>query len=350
VESFQVVFTGRNQVEVQRREIGRQPGPSEVLIETACSMVSPGTELAALTGTHSKSALADPPAWLRYPSVPGYLACGTIAARGAEVRGLAVGQRVVAEGPGVWSSHCGHIVMAEGDPKMVPIPAGVSFEQAVTAKLGSIAMTAIRVLEPRFGDTTAVMGLGVVGQLAARLAVLSGARQVVGIDPVEQRREAARVAGIEAVGLDDPLLESLGTAAAGGRGFDNVIEASGSPEAFLRACEIARVRGKVAVLSSPHRFFQLRLYDQIHTRGLQILGAHGQVLAREPAQNDPWTDGAQRIFFLELLAQGRVRVEPLFTHRVPYTRAPEIYRGLRESPQEYLGVLFYWNGYERKSP
>jgi threonine dehydrogenase-like Zn-dependent dehydrogenase len=230
---------------------------------------------------------------------------------------------------------------------LVPITEGVSDEEAVTTKLGSIAMTAPRVLNPQFGDTVVVFGLGLVGQIASRLAVLAGAGRVIAVDPLLERREiVSRSPGVLAVEPDDPVLRAQGRPGDRLTGFDHVIEASGHPEAFLQACEVARVRGKIAVLSSPHRTLSLRLYDHIHSKGLQILGAHGSVLPAQAEVGDRWTDGEQRRFFMQLLAEKRIDVKPLITHRVPFSQAAEMYRGLKEDPRHYLGVLFYWNGFE----
>ncbi|UCF97874.1 MAG: zinc-binding alcohol dehydrogenase [Spirochaetaceae bacterium] len=341
-----IVFTGQGIVEIESGTIDTTLQPREVLIETTCSLVSAGTELAALFGTHSKSDSEDPPAWLRFPSVPGYLVCGRIVEVGKDVTSVQVGQLVVAEGAGVWNSHCSHLVMDSGDYKLVPIADGVTDEEAVTTKLGSIAMTAPRVLHPQFGDTVVVFGLGLVGQIAARLAVLAGAGRVIAVDPLPERREiVSHSPGVLAVDPDGPVLRSQGRVGDRLAGFDHVIEASGHPDAFLQACEVARIRGKIAVLSSPHRTLSLRLYDHIHSKGLQILGAHGSVLPAQAEVGDRWTDGEQRRFFMQLLAEERIDVKPLITHRVPFTQAAEMYRGLKEDPRHHLGVLFYWNGF-----
>jgi threonine dehydrogenase-like Zn-dependent dehydrogenase len=165
------------------------------------------------------------------------------------------------------------------------------------------------------------------------------------VDPFDERREAAsRIPSIVTAAPNDPVIRTPVRPGDRLSGYDHVIEASGHPAAFLQACEIARFRGRIAVLSSPHRSFSLRLYDHIHSKGLQILGAHGSVLPAEAGVADRWTDGAQRCFFMQLLAENRIDVSPLITHRVPFTRAAEMYRGLREDPQHHLGVLFYWNG------
>ena len=341
-----VVFSGRGIVEIGQGTIEAALKPREVLIESTCSLVSAGTELAALWGIHSRSDAEDAPAWLRYPSVPGYLVCGRIREAGEEVTEFRVGQRVVGEGPGVWNSHCSHLVMNASDEKLVPVADGVTDEEAVTTKLGSIAMTALRVLQPQFGDTIVVFGLGLVGQIASRLAVLAGAGMVIATDPLpERRRIVAHSPGIRALNPDDPLVCTPVRPGDRLAGFDLAIEASGHPAAFLRACEIVRVRGKIAVLSSPHKEFSLRLYDNIHSKGLQILGAHGSVLPTEADIADRWTDGRQRRFFMRLLSEKRIDVKPLISHRVPFTRAPEMYRELRENAGHHLGILFYWNGF-----
>lgn len=345
-----IVFARQGVVEVETVTLDRSLQPKEVLVETTCSLISAGTELAALSGTHSKSGTKDPPAWLRYPSVPGYLVCGQITEAGREVSQVRIGQRVVAEGPGVWNSHCSHLVMDSSDYKLIPVADGVSDEEAVTTKLGSIAMTAPRILHPQFGDTVVVFGLGLVGQIAARLAVLAGAGRVIAVDPLLERREiVSHSPGVLAVEPDNPVLRARGRAGDRLAGFDHIIEASGHPDAFLRACEIARVRGKIAILSSPHKTFSLRLYDHIHSKGLQILGAHGSVLPAQAEVGDRWTDGEQRRFFMRLLAEKRIDVKPLITHRVPFTQASEMYRGLAEDPRHHLGVLFYWNGFKGSS-
>ena len=341
-----IVFAGRGIVEIETVALDMQPGSGQVLIETTCSLVSTGTELAALTGTHSRSDSKEAPAWLRYPSVPGYLVCGRIVGVGEDVTSVQVGQRVVGEGAGVWNSHCSHLVMDAADFRLVPIAEGVSDEEAVTTKLGSIAMTAPRILHPQFGDRIVVFGLGLVGQIAARLSVLAGAGEVIGVDPFPERREIAlRSPGIAAVAPEDPAVHDRGRSGERLAGFDHAIEASGNPDAFLQACAIARVRGKVAVLSSPHKTFSLRLYDDIHGKGLQILGAHGSVLPAQADVGDRWTDGAQRRLYMQLLAQGRIGVKPLITHRVHFTRAAEMYQGLKEDSAHHLGVLFHWNGF-----
>lgn len=340
----QVVFSEKNKVLVSEAELNDSLAPDQVLIATARTMVSPGTELAALTCTHSKSHLPERAGWLKFPSTPGYLATGTVAKIGSAVKLYKPGDKVVCEGAGVWNSHVSHLIMNEGDFRLIPIPQGVSFSEAVFTKMGSIAMTGVRVLHPEFGDSVAVMGLGLVGQVAVRLAALAGGSLVVGVDPMEKRRALAlKVPGVKAVAPDDPILTKAVVPGQPLSGFDHVIEASGHPSAFLQACEITRIFGKIAALGGGHKTFELRLYDNIHARGLQILGAHGFVLANPANSSNTWTDAKQRQFFMQLLAEKKINVQPLITHEVSYSQAPEIYQAIMEKPADFLGTQFIWN-------
>lgn len=337
-----VVFSDLNTVEVDAAEMDEALEPKQLLVKTACSMVSQGTELAALTGTHSRVNDENPPKWLLFPSVPGYLAVGEIAAVGAEVESFAVGDRVICEGGGCWNSH--RSAMTDWESEWVTkIPDGVAYEDAVMGKLASVAMYGVRILDHAFGDTVAIFGLGVVGQLAARYCSIAGFRKIVAADPLENRRKVAEgIPGVTVVAPDDPLVNAEMGARSRTDGYDCVIEASGHPGGFMQALNVARIRGKVAVPSAPHQHVQVRLYDEVMNKSLQILGAHGSSQPGNPTANDRWSEPLQKEWFLQLVAEGRLDVSGIVSHRVPYTEAPAIYKGLIENSGEYLGVVFDW--------
>jgi threonine dehydrogenase-like Zn-dependent dehydrogenase len=306
-------------------------------------MVSPGTELAALRGTHTRSNIPNPPSWLCYPSVPGYLMVGEIVDKGSAVKGYAIGDRVVGEGVGCWNSHVSHVVMGDDEKWLVKLPAGLSWDEGVTAKLGSITMYGLRVLHHEFGENVAVLGLGLIGQLAVRFCGLAGFGKVVGADPLAERRRVAALAPHVTVTTPEEIAGALASEAAGlNDGYDNVIEASGHPKAFLQATEIARLRGRISVVSAPHVPVELKLYDKVMNRSLQIFGAHGSSMAANLTARDRWNEMRQKKLYLQYLAEKRMDVKPLLTHVVPYTEAPAMYRGLMEKPAEHMGVVFKW--------
>ena len=337
-----VVFAGINTVDVEESEMDGALEPKQMLVRTACSMISQGTELAALTGTHSKSKDANPPAWLKFPSVPGYLAVGEVIDVGSDVKDFSVGERVIAEGSGCWNSHASHIVTWESE-WVTKIPDGVAWEEAVMSKLASVAMYGVRILHHEFGENVAMFGLGVVGQLAARYCSLAGFRQIVAVDPLENRRRiAASVSGVTVVGPDDPLVNADLGARSRTDGYDNVIEASGHPSGFMQALNVARIRGKISVPSAPHQYVQVRLYDEVMNKSLQIFGAHGSSQPPKPMVNDRWSEPRQKEWFLQLVADKRMEVASIISHRVPYTDAPAVYKGVMENSGNYLGVVFDW--------
>ncbi len=337
-----VVFAGLNRVEVDEVETDVTPASKQMVVRTVCSMVSQGTELAALTGTHSRAKDANPPAWLKFPSVPGYLAVGEVVEIGSEVKTFAAGDRVIVEGNGCWNSHASTIVAWESE-WVTKIPAGVAYDEAVMSKLASVAMYGVRILHHEFGETVAIFGLGVVGQLAARFCSLAGFREVVAADPIGSRREvAATVPGVTVVAPDDARVGEAMAARSRTDGYDNVIEASGHPSGFAQALNVARIRGKIAVPSAPHQFVPIRLYDQVMHKSLQILGAHGSSQPSKPTVCDQWTEPRQKEWFLQLVARKRIEVKSIVSHRLSWSDAPAAYAGLLERPAEYLGVVFEW--------
>jgi 2-desacetyl-2-hydroxyethyl bacteriochlorophyllide A dehydrogenase len=168
------------------------PAPGQVIVEAIYTAISPGTEMRCLAGKQPGIA---------FPFIPGYSMVGRIVARGAGVA-LAEGTLVFCQGtekadrPLAWGAHIAHALRAEDS--VFPLPAGVDPLEAGLAKLGAIAYRGVRVGGTRPHDEVAVVGLGPIGQLAARLHRLAGGR-VVAADLSPDRVALAKAAGIEAV-------------------------------------------------------------------------------------------------------------------------------------------------------
>jgi threonine dehydrogenase-like Zn-dependent dehydrogenase len=111
-----------------------------------------------------------------------------------------------------------------------------------------------------------------------------------------------------------------------------VIEAVGLAAALRAALDAVEPDGRVVVLSSPREKIEIDPYFDIHHRGVQMVGAHEW--RRDRAQRAPYD-----AFLEHLLARERVVVDPLVTHRVPFADAQRAYEGLRDRPDEWLGVL-----------
>jgi 2-desacetyl-2-hydroxyethyl bacteriochlorophyllide A dehydrogenase len=189
-----LLFTDVGRVQTRETELP-DPGPDDVLIHTALSSISPGTELRCLAGEQDGLGRD------HFPFIPGYSLVGTVV--------QASGRHAALEGKVVFSSGSrkarhltawgGHIARAvvPGD-SVVPIPDGVSLEDAVLAKLAAIAHRGVHLARPAPGEDVVVVGLGPIGQMSARLFAEAGAR-VLAVDLSEARCTLAQRAGIRAI-------------------------------------------------------------------------------------------------------------------------------------------------------
>lgn len=177
---------------------------------------------------------------------------------------------------------------------------------------------------------------GSIGNLAAQLMKCAGARQVIGIDPVDERLEIARRCGVDVtanpgIGNTKTLVEKL----TGGKGCQTVVEATGAPEVANQALQVASEMGEVVLLGSPRGSAEIDLYFDLHRPGVSLIGAHGSRLhlALQP------TDPHPTELMLRFIAQERLQIAPLITHVLPASQAQTAFDGLLHEKSNYLGVL-----------
>lgn len=312
-------------------------GPSEVRLRTLFSAVSVGTETAVYTKSHV--GFRDPHAtYPRYPFHPGYAATAEVEAVGPAVRDLEPGQLVCFPGPhsscAIWDLH---------RQPWAPIPAGLSPRWAAFARLGAISINGVRLARVQLGDSVCVLGAGLIGQFAAQLARLDGARPIVIGDPLARRLAAASACGVhEGVNPAGRDARALRRTLADDRGFDVVIEASGAPPAVGQALALVADYGRVVLLGSPRGAVEIDPYTLIHRPGVTIIGAHVRTAPPEASVFSRWTPRANLELVLRLLAAGELVVEPLISHQIPADAAPGIYERLVRQPDEFLGVVVDW--------
>src|SRR3954469_13008605 len=175
--------------------------------------------------------------------VSGYSSAGTVVEMGSAVRGLSVGDRVACAGAG----HANHAEIVSIPRNLcAKVPDGVPLEAAALTTIASIALHGVRLADVRLGDRVAVVGCGLLGQIAVRLLVAAGAT-VVAIDI-----DAARVAQAQAAGAHHGVVIGDDAAAAvldatGGTGADQVVitAATETNDPLLLATQIARDRGTI---------------------------------------------------------------------------------------------------------
>jgi 2-desacetyl-2-hydroxyethyl bacteriochlorophyllide A dehydrogenase len=327
--------------------------PDQVRLRTLYSGISAGTELTAYRGTNvytrkkwdaaRRLFLPSLEPSMRYPLVGwGYEEVGEIIEVGNAVRQVKVGDVV----GGTWG-HRTWYVQSEKVAKDRLIPESLDPILGIFTHMGPIALNGILDADLHIGETVAVFGLGVVGQIAARLARLSGA-YVIGIDLYEKRLEIAHEIGAVDVGI------SLGEGSPGeiiknltsGRGADVVIEASGSTTALQEAIRAAAYASRVVVLG----FIQggagsLYLGDEFHHNRIQLTCS--QIGGVAPHLSSRWDRIRLIRTILDLQKSEKLNLMPLITHRIPFDQAESAYKLLDETPSEALQVVFEFNSKER---
>ena len=346
-----------------------RPGPGMVLVRTAASAVSTGTERAlvefagmSLVGkartrpdlvrqTIDKarregilSTLEAVQNRLDQPMPLGYSSAGTVVEVGEAVDAFRAGDRVACAGGG-YAVHGEYAVVPKN--LIAPLPSNVDFESGAFATLGAIALHGLRLAEPQVGERVAVIGLGLLGLLAAQVARAAGC-SVLGLDIDRARLARAAGLGIEAAARDDA--EGAAASLTGGRGFDIVLicahAATNDPVELAGA--IARDRGRVVAigvvgLELPRKTFFEKELSFVVSRSY---GPGRYDPAYEEGGHDypigyvRWTEGRNLAAFVDLVASGQVDVRSLITHRIPIERGAEAYALITaEDPEPFLGVV-----------
>ena len=279
----------------------------------------------------------------------GYSLCGVVIEVGAGAEEFKVGQLVAA---------AGNEFALHAEYNWVPVnlcaavPRGVAPEHAAFATVGAIAMQGVRRAEPQLGETSLVIGLGLIGQLVVRLLVAAGVR-VVGLDVIEARCRLAEQAGAVACAAPDD--EGLAAVAAAldeltsGRGADHIfLAAGGSSNAPVEtAARLARDRARVVdigktKLDLPWNAYYDKELDVRFSRSYGP-GRYDDRYELEgidyPAGYVRWTERRNLECFLDLLARKDLEVETLVSGTFPMHDAVSVYADLSSGALKAVGVL-----------
>lgn len=300
------------------------PGSGEVMVEGLASCVSPGTESAVLMGL--------PGARRTFPYSPGYSMVGRVQKVGKGVSGIKEGDIVAGR-----MSHASHGLMTT--KSLFKVPAGVSVEQAAFIELGIITLQGIRKAGIRPGDHVAVIGQGLIGQMAVRLARLVGAEPLIAVASSKRRAAPALLPG----GADSFLSLKESPDQVRALNADVVIEAVGSSKAIELAMEATRVGGTVALLGSSRDLGRdLDWHRLAQQRQLNLVGAHISAMPGADSSPGRWTYKQEGELFLDLLASGRLDVSGLITWRPRPEECNKVYEVLAEGGRDQVAIVFQW--------
>lgn len=330
-----LVFNGPRQVEFAEEE-ERPLAADEVRLRTLFSGISAGTELTAYRSTNpylhkrwdreQRLFVADDRTEPAYPLQGwGYEECGEIVELGAEIADLRVGQRVF----GTWGHRTSHVVTADYARQRI-LPPHVEPILGIFSQIGAIALNGILDAQINLGETVAIFGLGVVGQLTAQLARCSGAR-VIAVDLLESRRELAQRLGADIV-LDGRGASETIKELTGGRGADLCIEASGSTTALHEAVRACTYSAQVIALG----FFQgeargLFLGEEFHHNRINVICS--QISGVAPALKYRWDTSRLVTTFMELVAADRLNLLPLISHQAPFVEGAALFDTVDRQPE-----------------
>lgn len=312
------------------------PGRGEVQVRVQATLVSIGTDLTAYNGEFPRDRPSSWGRYVQYPFRPGYSASGEVVALGPGVEERRVGQRVFAS-----ASHCG----AANVPveRTVPLPDALPADEAAFAAISTIAQTGVRLAHLELGDAVAIVGMGIVGEMAAQYAHLDGAFPVVAVDLSDRRLEIAkRVGATHAVNPGQEELAARVAEITKGRKLDAVFEVTGNPTVIPTLPPLLKRGGKLILLGSPRGPSTVDFHDDVHTFGLKVIGAHGSNLPPVESQFNQWTWARSIELFFDLLVAGRLHVRDLITHRIAGRDSPEAFRMLAEDRTGARGVILSW--------
>lgn len=258
----------------------------------------------------------------------GHEIVGTVAAVGAKVQDLEIGERVT----GWLFRGFAEFVMAPRS-HVVRIPDSLSDEAAIGEPL-ACAMSAARRTAIDLGDRVAIVGLGYMGLLFLMAARHRGAREIVAIDLRAEARSRALTLGADrAYSPDDVEAHWRLTRfdeIAKGHGFDVVVEASGHPSGLSLASEITRAHGVLSIFGYHQdgpRQVDMQMWNW---KALEVLNAHER-------RQDYLMDSMRR--GLELATAGRFDPGPLVTHRYTLDAVDEAFSMVDRKPSGFVKAV-----------
>ena len=365
----QLFFDGKGQLHVE--DIPAPAcGPGEVVVQTAYSLISAGTEATAAAGGGSliRRVIKQPQlirSAMQYAFkqgvgsmfrtvqqvanewVPvGYSAAGTVVVVGAGASRFAVGDRVACAGAGK-ANHAEFVAVPEN--LAVQIPGDLSFRESAFVTLGAIALQGVRRAEPQLGETIVVVGAGLIGLLTAQLLRANGCK-VIAVDLSTDRLAMAKRLGVDGT-VNSREADSVKavTAATGGLGADAVILCAATPSSapLNQAFKMCRERGRVVVVGAVG--MELERAD-FYTKEIDLRMSRSSGPGRYDRRYEEkgfdyppayvrWTETRNMEAFLEAVVSGRVNVAALISAEYPIEQAPAAYDDVLKGGPTKIGVL-----------
>jgi len=317
---------------------------NEALIKVHASLISPGTEMSGVKSLREK------PDMEMKPRNFGYANSGEIIEIRGDTKGLKKGMRVAAMGGGgAWHTNYACVPVN----LIVPIPDSVSYEDAAYACLGATSLQAVRRTEPQLGEYGIILGLGIVGNLASQLCQLSGAR-IIAWEGFSSRIDIASRCNIKNVANfreTDTVEAAKKFCAPYGADFAIIAFGGKATDAFnntmkcMKVSEDGHAMGRITLVGGCEVTMSGGAYSgNLDIRAASRTGAGYHDPAYEYGKDYPaafvqFTTQRNLHEIIALIAEKRLLVNPITTHRMPLEDVGKAADLLVESPDKALGII-----------
>ena len=311
------------------------PQDNEVLVKTAYSGVSVGTEFALIRNKIN---------WGPYPLITGYMSTGEVESVGSTVTEVKPGDKVFlrmskarakrsdgSECSPVAGLHCSHAISEVGGTHgLWKLPENCDLETSSMFVMPAVGYKSVDTSAPQMGETVAVLGCGLIGLGVIAAASMRGCRVIaIDVDPAQLSLAKRFGADITIDSKQQSMSEVIKSYCPDGA--DLVYESTGIPALIQPAIELCRVDGKFIWQGNygdaPLDFS----FIPAHTRRLQMFF--------------PCDDGylPSRLTVLKHMASGILPWQDTVTHRISAEEAPEVYRSILDGDTSYKGTILNWN-------
>lgn len=283
------------------------------------------------------------------PSALGYSCAGEVIAVADDVSEFKIGDKVACAGAGAVHAE----IVAVAKNLCVKLEDGVALNEAAFTTLGAIALQGIRQADLRLGESCAVIGLGLIGQLTMQMLNAAGIKSI-GIDIDKNMVKLAQELGAShAIERNTEGIENSIRELTKGYGVDAVIitAATSSTDPVDFAGELCRVKGKVVIVGSvPTGFKRVGYYKKELELKMSCSYGPGRY-DRNYEENGVdypygyvrWTENRNMQAFADLLAEKKINIAKLISHTFDFKEAPKAYQLIVDKTEAFTGVLLKYD-------
>lgn len=318
---LKVVFTRRGIVGFETDQLPAALGAYSICVQATTTLVNAGTDLGVLN--------EEPNYQKPFPVYPSALFVGHIISAGAAIActrpELKLGQRVLLR-----HRHVSHAVIDVLSTTIIALPDELSDAECALAGQAVVGLAAMHTSNLRLGSSAVVIGLGLIGQLVARMAVAAGARPVRVYDTHALRCAVAALDSRISVMSRDDLEQALA---------DYVYVTSPTDSALQLAIRSVRPGGAVVLVAATSQPASIEVADVIFRRGVSLLGAH-------ESKSIPSNDSAASVdamkLCLQLIRDGTLGTEGLVSRIVAVADVNLVYELLQHKKDRVVAIALDW--------